>query len=246
MNPYQILHIKPGASDAEIQQACRDLVKVWHPNRFAADPRLQKIAQEKLSEINRAYELLADLAEMGRATPNAVPERAARTMQPVHRAAPGLSLSVIWAALSAGILIILCAILYGFLEAPMSALSSITADARRVAQRTGPNIIDEFQGWNGILPQGLDRLLNAYRDPPVSRNVEITRAPASNARQSSDTRGASLLRPGSGEIRVRNRTGEKVQITLATTRARTIALRTLPLPSEEDGTLSRLARISIY
>jgi hypothetical protein len=74
----------------------------------------------------------------------------------------------------------------------------------------------------------------------VPRNVEVSRAPASNARQSSSTRGASLLRPGSGEIRVRNRTGEQVQITLASTRARTIALRTLPLPSEEDGTLSGL------
>ena len=31
-------------------------MKVWHPDRFGGDPRLQKKAQEKLKEINEAYE----------------------------------------------------------------------------------------------------------------------------------------------------------------------------------------------
>ena len=32
------------------------MAKVWHPDRFGHDERLQKKAQEKLKEINEAYE----------------------------------------------------------------------------------------------------------------------------------------------------------------------------------------------
>ena len=53
---FEILGVQPGASDEEIKEALRDLVKVWHPDRFGGDPRLQKKAQEKLKEINEAYE----------------------------------------------------------------------------------------------------------------------------------------------------------------------------------------------
>lgn len=55
---YEILELKPDASQEEIKQAYRDLVKVWHPDRFSHDPRLQQKAQEKLKEINEAYEQL--------------------------------------------------------------------------------------------------------------------------------------------------------------------------------------------
>lgn len=55
---YEILELKPDASQEEIKQAYRDMVKVWHPDRFSHDPRLQQKAQEKLKEINEAYEQL--------------------------------------------------------------------------------------------------------------------------------------------------------------------------------------------
>ena len=55
---YLLLGLKTGASPDEIKQAYRDLVKVWHPDRFGHDERLRLIAQEKLKEINGAYELL--------------------------------------------------------------------------------------------------------------------------------------------------------------------------------------------
>ena len=57
-SPYELLGVKPGVSIAEIKAAYRDLAKVWHPDRFAHDERLQKKAQEKLKEINEAYEQL--------------------------------------------------------------------------------------------------------------------------------------------------------------------------------------------
>ena len=53
---YEVLGLRPGASLDEAKQAHRDLVKVWHPDRFPNDPRLQARAQEKLQEINAAYD----------------------------------------------------------------------------------------------------------------------------------------------------------------------------------------------
>lgn len=55
---YDVLGVKPGVSDREMKAAHRDLTKVWHPDRFLHDPRLQEKAQEKLKEINEAYEQL--------------------------------------------------------------------------------------------------------------------------------------------------------------------------------------------
>ena len=55
---YELLGVKPGVSPRELKAAHRDLAKVWHPDRFGHDPRLQQKAQEKLKEINEAYELL--------------------------------------------------------------------------------------------------------------------------------------------------------------------------------------------
>jgi len=55
---YDLLGMSPGASPEELKVAYRDLAKVWHPDRFLHDPRLQEKAQEKLKEINEAYDQL--------------------------------------------------------------------------------------------------------------------------------------------------------------------------------------------
>ncbi|MCK4486820.1 MAG: J domain-containing protein [Desulfobacterales bacterium] len=39
---FEILGIDDTASLGEIKQAYRDMIKVWHPDRFSNDPRLQK------------------------------------------------------------------------------------------------------------------------------------------------------------------------------------------------------------
>ncbi len=51
----EILGLKPGASKEEVNEAYRDLVNVWHPDRFASNLRLQKKAEARLKEINAAY-----------------------------------------------------------------------------------------------------------------------------------------------------------------------------------------------
>ena len=55
---YQVLGIDRFASAEELRQAHRDLAQVWHPDRFAANPRLQRMANQKLREINEAYTIL--------------------------------------------------------------------------------------------------------------------------------------------------------------------------------------------
>lgn len=55
---WEILEVSPNATLAEIRKAYKHLTQVWHPDRFAHDPQLQRRAQEKLKEINFAYELL--------------------------------------------------------------------------------------------------------------------------------------------------------------------------------------------
>jgi hypothetical protein len=63
---YRLLEIEPGATDDEVRRAWRDMTKVWHPDRFAHDAELQRKAQEKLKEINGAYEtIMADRAGGG-------------------------------------------------------------------------------------------------------------------------------------------------------------------------------------
>ncbi len=55
---YRILDLSPGATPEQIKLAWRDLVQVWHPDRFAGNERLKQRAEETLKEINEAYERL--------------------------------------------------------------------------------------------------------------------------------------------------------------------------------------------
>jgi hypothetical protein len=57
---YRTLELKEGASPEAVKEAYRSLVKVWHPDRFGDDEKLRRRADEKLKQINRAYDLLKD------------------------------------------------------------------------------------------------------------------------------------------------------------------------------------------
>lgn len=76
---YELLGVKPGVSSGELKAAHRDLAKVWHPDRFVHDPRLQEKAQEKLKEINEAYELL-----ISGKTPRPAPPPPRAAAEPVY------------------------------------------------------------------------------------------------------------------------------------------------------------------
>jgi hypothetical protein len=50
-----VLGVSSRATLEEIRLAYLDLVKVWHPDRFSHDLRLRRKAQEKLADINEAF-----------------------------------------------------------------------------------------------------------------------------------------------------------------------------------------------
>lgn len=70
-----LLDLDPGYSQEDLKQAYKDLVQVWHPDRFSHSERLKEKAEEKLKQINLAYEVL-DQALVNRAK-----LQAARTAQ---------------------------------------------------------------------------------------------------------------------------------------------------------------------
>jgi curved DNA-binding protein CbpA len=55
---FEILELDRGASTDEIKQSYKDIVTVWHPDRFSNNPRLKQKAEEKLKEVNVAYDTL--------------------------------------------------------------------------------------------------------------------------------------------------------------------------------------------
>jgi DnaJ-class molecular chaperone len=55
---FEILELDRTASPDEVTQAYKDIVNVWHPDRFSNNPRLKQKAGEKLKEVNVAYETL--------------------------------------------------------------------------------------------------------------------------------------------------------------------------------------------
>jgi curved DNA-binding protein CbpA len=55
---YEVLGLRPGATQEEVKLAYHDLVNVWHPDRFLHDEKLKSKAEAKLKEINAAYECL--------------------------------------------------------------------------------------------------------------------------------------------------------------------------------------------
>lgn len=56
-NPYEVLGIKENATDEEIKAAYRELVKKYHPDKYQNNP-LADLAEEKLREVNEAYDYL--------------------------------------------------------------------------------------------------------------------------------------------------------------------------------------------
>ena len=54
-DPYQILNVSSNASDDEVKRAYRELARKYHPDNYHDNP-LADLAQEKMKEINAAYD----------------------------------------------------------------------------------------------------------------------------------------------------------------------------------------------
>jgi len=56
-DPYKVLGVDPSASDEEVKKAYRDLARKYHPDNYQNNP-LADLAEEKMKEINEAYDLI--------------------------------------------------------------------------------------------------------------------------------------------------------------------------------------------
>ena len=58
-DPYSVLGVERTASEAEIKSAYKQLVRKYHPDRYP-DPDMAELANEKMSEINTAYDRIME------------------------------------------------------------------------------------------------------------------------------------------------------------------------------------------
>lgn len=64
MNPYQVLGVAETATDAEVKTAYRELAKKYHPDNYADSP-LADLAEQKMKEVNEAYDMICDMRKNG-------------------------------------------------------------------------------------------------------------------------------------------------------------------------------------
>ena len=64
-DPYSILGVKRDATDEEIKNAYRALVRKYHPDNYADDNPLKELATEKMQEINEAYDEIQRIRQGG-------------------------------------------------------------------------------------------------------------------------------------------------------------------------------------
>ena len=82
-----VLDLTPPVAMADLKEAYKDLVQVWHPDRFAHNPRLRSRAEEKIKVINLAYETLDRFLSQQQARQQSqqkAPTPSRTTANPIH------------------------------------------------------------------------------------------------------------------------------------------------------------------
>ena len=63
-DPYKVLGVSRDASDEEIKKAYRELARKYHPDNYVDNP-LSDLVQEKMKEINEAYDQIQKMRAGG-------------------------------------------------------------------------------------------------------------------------------------------------------------------------------------
>jgi len=97
---YKILEIDPSASLEEARQAYRDLIAVWHPDRYTHNPRLQEKALEKVKTVNAAFDVVSrfiiENGSLKKNPPEAESRPAQATFQEKNRAVDNSDRAAVW------------------------------------------------------------------------------------------------------------------------------------------------------
>lgn len=63
-DPYKVLGVSPTATDDQIKDAYRKLARKYHPDKYV-DSDMKDLAEEKMKEINSAYEVIQQMRSNG-------------------------------------------------------------------------------------------------------------------------------------------------------------------------------------
>ncbi len=66
-NPYVVLGVSEFATDEEIKNKYRELAKKYHPDNYVDSP-LADVAEQKMKEINEAYDAICEMRRNGGAS----------------------------------------------------------------------------------------------------------------------------------------------------------------------------------
>ena len=122
---FEILKLRSDVSVDELKQSFRDMVNVWHPDRFQHNPRLKEKAEKQLQEINQAYETaLAYLTSNPKSASNKMadtskqPPKKHPDPKPVQEASPFYFSMPVWMVrfLARGMDGIIFALMLGYME----------------------------------------------------------------------------------------------------------------------------------
>ncbi len=67
-DPYSVLGVSPSATDEEISEAYRALARKYHPDNYEDSNPLKDLAEEKMKEVNLAYETITRERQGGGST----------------------------------------------------------------------------------------------------------------------------------------------------------------------------------